>query len=641
MEEKEKILKRLLCVPCETKEDLHRWIRVYLNIDLPDCIVTEESNSSPMDLIWEVYDKARKNKDENFSRVMAYAGRGGFKTLGASILEILTILHLKRNVGHMAATKDQSERSQEYVRDFTNKQYIKDFKVGDSKKRIEFLRYEHKQTQESISDAEYSVLTDSQKGEYERISNFIQIVICSLQGANGLHAEMFCVDEIDTIDGERIRGYKESKNIPKARNGFMPVTLLTSTRKFSYGLVQKELDKANKTGLHVRHWNVIDVLEKCSPQRHRPEEPKVNLYINDDTLEVLNEANYKFLDPQTQEKFVRQEAYAGCVTCPIFSACKTRLVSHQKSTSEMLSPIPEIAEKFKDQSVEDIQTQLLCRKPSSAGLIYPRFNKNIHFKTANEIYNMCFDEDFPSKLSKHELLKILVENGARFYSGIDFGFTHPFCVVTGAVWGNFCFIVDVISQPNLELDDKIAICQKLKKYNPTVFADPEDPASIETFAKKGGFRVRRWKKDAGSVKRGIEVVRAKLKPAYGDPSLFLLKDDPGCELLATRIESYHFETDLTGEVSEEPAKIDDDELDAMRYMVMNAFVKKGGVVVSAEGEDSNAQPSQQQKNKRPSETTDIQDQMRSIISGFLDKSDYEEIQEKEQTSQTSKFFWDL
>src|SRR4051812_83939 len=110
---KDELLKKVLFVPCESKQDLQTWIRVYLDIDFPDCIVSEESNSSPMDLIWEIYDKARKNSDETFSRVMAYAARGTFKTLGASILEILTLLHLGRNIGHMAATKDQSERSQE------------------------------------------------------------------------------------------------------------------------------------------------------------------------------------------------------------------------------------------------------------------------------------------------------------------------------------------------------------------------------------------------------------------------------------------------------------------------------------------------------------------------------------------------
>jgi hypothetical protein len=191
---KDELLKRLMFIPCDSKEALHRWIRVYLGINLPDCIVAEESNSSPMDLIWELYNKARLNNDENFSRVMAYASRGSFKTLGASILEILTVLHLKRNVGHMAATKDQSERSQEYVRELAERPYIKDFKIGENKKRLDIVRYTHKETQLSLTEAEYISLPESDKRNYERISTFIQIVICSLQGANGLHSEVFCVD---------------------------------------------------------------------------------------------------------------------------------------------------------------------------------------------------------------------------------------------------------------------------------------------------------------------------------------------------------------------------------------------------------------------------------------------------------------
>lgn len=621
---------------------------MYLNLDMPDCVVSEESTSSPMDLIWEIYSKAKNNDDEAYSRVMAYATRGGFKTLGASILEVLIMLHLKRNIGHMAATKDQSDRSQEYVVNFMNFPFIREFKTSENKKRIEITRYEHKETQYNLTEAEWKALPTTEQDSYTRYANFLQIVICSLTGANGLHSEFFCVDEVDTIDGERVRGYRESKNIPKARNGLLPITLLTSTRKFSYGLVQKELDTSAKTKLQVRHWNVIDILERCPASRHKPEEPMTARWVNDETLEVLDDTGYATLDAKTKQDFVSHKAFAGCVTCPLFSICKTRLATHQTSSSPMLSPIGEIAAKIQDQSLEDVQTQLMCRKPSSAGLIYPKFSRAIHMKSATQIMEIASGSPITKRVSKQELIDWFIEHDGKFYTGIDFGFNHPFAAVTGVVWGNFCFVIDCISQSNLELDDKIAACGKLVVMNPTVFADPEDPASAKTFARKGGFHVREWDKGAGSVKAGIDIVRTKLRPAVGNPSLFLLAGDEKVELLASRIEGYHFETDVAGEVSEKPAKVDDDELDALRYMVMNAFANRGKIVAAIDENNVITGVSSRQSfidsQTKEDPNTVLQREMQQIINGFLEgnsdglkKVDGEDDKPKKK----SKFLWDI
>lgn len=748
-----------------------------------------------------------------------------------------------------------------------------------------------------------------------------------------------CTDELDTVPADKIRGYRESKNIPKARDGKMPITLLTSTRKFSTGLVQKELDMSHKNGLHVRHWNVIDVTEKCLPERHKPEEPKVPLYINDDTLDVLTAEKYSELEPALQKKYEVTQAFAGCLKCPLFAGCKTRLATHQTSTSTMLSPIGEIASKFLDQPVEDVQTQLLCfapqaevlmangtfkaintvqvgdkvithtgavknvtevlsrdfkgralsfnlptkkgfgpticspehpffvngkefvdavdikpwkwarkggpltqagdyfsfpgnyeksgiseikisdfvdkievldgkirsksgqrqgqwmpnvwkldydfgwilgwylaegftayrtyskkvgavpysvtfacddreieyhkkvrefgrrcglvaqeqktkasqhgytqrfysrllvlmfeelgghlcdkkvlredllggpvdflkgilegfdagdgtkrhssekeltttskqlseqlfliaarmgtnprikklkknkrtkkqayriwyqnkayinknkrtkfkfendynqyrfdygadsvyydgklwnleveddhsyivdgvavhncRKASSHGLVYSKLNKDIHQKTATQMAEMIIGEPLKIKVSKDTLLKFLKEKGAVFYTGIDFGFSHNFAVVTGAMYGRNFYVLDAFERQHLDLEEKIAICQRLKVLNTTIFPDMANPDDIKAF-RKNGFMIRAWDKNAGSVKSGIEICRSRIRPAFGKPTLFFLKDDDGCESLLNKLMKYSFEVDQTGEVIDVPMKTDDD-----------------------------------------------------------------------------------
>jgi hypothetical protein len=571
-------IRQLLFTPCETKEALARWIRVFLGPKLffPDTIVSDESNSSPMDMIWEVYNKARLNNDPDFSRVMAYANRGGFKTLGASVLEVLQVLHLGRNVAHMAAIFDQSKKSQEYVRDFFASPYIRDFRIGQNVKKIEICRYYNSETGRSLTEKEWLDLSSEAKMAYERKYNYIQIVLCTMQGANSAHTEFLCVDEVDVVPKQHIRAYEEAKHIPDPRDGLQPITLLTSTRKFSYGLVQTEIANSSETGLHVRHWNVIDITQACLPERHEPEKPKQTYYINDSTLRHITEEDYKLLDEQNQKKFYPREGFAGCKKCPLFSACKGRLATHQTSQSTMLKPISSIINSFKQSSAAAVQTQLLCRKPDASGLIYPKFERETHMKTASQMAEMITGEKHDQHMTKAQLLQLMLDKGARFYAGMDFGFTHNFAVTVAAVFGQFMFIFTVIAMPNLELDEKVAVCEPLKTYSPTIFGDEAYPADIKTFKRKG-FNMREWSKYPGSVKAGIEVVRMKLMPAVGVPQMFLLKDDPGCEFLASRIEKYHFMTDAGGHISEEPDKDEDDEVDAMRYMVMNVFAPKGKI----------------------------------------------------------------
>lgn len=570
----DEMMRRALFTPCETKEQLATWIRVFTGFDLPDCTVSDESNSNPLDMIWEVYDKARKNDDDDYSRVMAYASRGGFKTLGASILEVLQVLHLRRNVAHMAAIFDQSKKSQEYVRGIFNKPYIRDFSVGQNVKKIEICRYYSRETGKSLTESEWSALNSGERNTYERIHNYIQIVLCTMTGANSAHTEFFCVDEVDVVPKQHRPAYEEAKHIPDARGGMKPITLLTSTRKFSYGLVQHEITNSIDTGLHVRHWNIVDITQPCAPERHEPEKPKQTYYINDSTLKHITEDDYKLLDETAKSKWYPREGFAGCRKCPLFAACKGRLATHQKSKSTMLKPITTMINQFKQSSVSGVQTQLLCRKPDESGLIYPKFSRETHIKSPKQIAEMLTGEPQEKEISKSQLLQLMLDKGAKFYAGMDFGFSHNFATVVGAVFGQFMFIVTVIAMPGLELDEKIAVCEPIKPFSPTIFGDPEAPADIKTFKRKG-FHMREWDKYKGSVKAGIEVVRMKLQPAVGDPQLFLLGDDPGVELLAKRLEKYHFMTDAAGQISEEPDDEDDDEADALRYMVMNVFAPKG------------------------------------------------------------------
>jgi len=586
--------------PCKTKVDLHRWIKVFLELDMPDSIVDPDSNSSPMDMIWEVYNTAIWQNENLIQQMLAsadakqpqfmfYSARAAFKTLSAAILELLMLVHAKRSVVHMAAIEDQAKKCQHYVKGFFSKPYFRDFIVGDNQRTIQMVRYERRgsRSEENLTQKEWGQLPVVEQEKYDALDQQMEIAVCTMQGTNSKHSTFMVVDEVDVVANER--AYKESKNIPDSANGQMPITVYISTRKTSTGLVQREIDESNDTGLQIRHWNIIDVTAACPPERHRPDLKKLPIYRSDSELKAISEGAYENLIPADQEKYVEDEGFNGCLNnCRMFAVCRGRLATNQHSTSKLLKPVTATQGAFRKFSgdADMAKAQLMCWRPSSEGLIYSRLDADIHMITAAEIAEKITGDKFPANFSKEELIKLFQARQIRVQSGMDFGFTHNFSVVTGAIDGHRGFVFDVIEVPQLELPQQVSQCkQKLLGWNPEVWPDMASPQNIKAFA-RAGFRMRKWKKGADSVIGGIEIVRMKLRPVMGEPELYFLRGDEGVASLFKKLQAYHWKVDAAGRVMNEPDKVDDDSCDAMRYMVMNVFSPKGRFRAGREVESS-------------------------------------------------------
>lgn len=584
----DEIKRALLFEPCTSKELLHRWIKTFLDLDMPDCIVDPESNCSPMDMIYEVYSKALANDDPEFDRVLYFACRDGFKTLAAAILEVLAVVHLDRSVAHMAAIESQSMKSAQYVKKFLSRPYLREFVVGNNKEIIWVVHYRNLETNAHINEDAYNALSEADKNNYEELRHFVRIVICTMAGANSEHVPFFVIDEVDVV--ENPKAYVEAQSIPAPYQGKEPITLLTSTRKFAIGLVQKEIDRAAKTGLKIRHWNLMDVTQACPASRHLPNEPRVPVFVNDTTLDVIPPDRLVRKTEEERSKYAEYQAYAGCLTnCKLFAACKGRLATDQKSTSPLLKSLTHATNQFKKFDLAYAQAQLLCRKPSTEGMIYPNFDRQVHMLTAAQMAERITGEKFDDSLTKEQLIELMIQWDLKPYAGMDFGFSHNFASPYGFVDGMRAYVVGCISKPGLEPPGMIEECNKhFTRVNPSIFPDKENPMLIQIL-KKAGFRMRDWVKGPGSLAGGIAVVRTKLKPVIGDPQIFLLKGDEGCELLALRLAAYHYKIDKAGTVTDQPDEEDDDECDGLRYWIMNVFASKGRIQ-SAPAANNNRQP---------------------------------------------------
>lgn len=634
--------RKLLFTPCSTKAHFQLWVRTFLDIELPECVVVEESNSNPLDAAWEYYDRLLRNDLVGCSRVMTYANRGGFKTLSAAILETMALLHTERNIGHMAAIEAQSKKSASYIKDFFRREVLRDFVVGDNSREIRLVRFTNSKTGEVVNETEYLALPVARQGEYVRRDNYLKIVVCTMAGANSDHVEFFVVDEVDVVPKQNVSAYFQAQNIPDPRDGLLPLTLLTSTRKSRIGLVQKEIDEGEKTGLKVKHWNLVDVTEACKPARHHPELPRSTYYVNDDQVKHVTQEEFDAMNPGQQKKWYPVDGFSGCRGCRLFAACKGRLATHQKSTSAMLKPIEFAIEKFASAPTPDfISTEYLCRKPDASGLVYPRINREIHWKLPSEMAEMVMGEFSTIPYNKSSLIALLKSKGAQFYAGMDFGFTHNFAVVVVAVYAQNVFILDCYSQAGLELDEQVANCEYLKTIygNPLVYPDPAYPGHMKTFHKRG-FRIKDWDKKPHSVKAGIEIVRALLWSAKGVARMFFLKDDPGVELLLKHMEAYKFKVDATGTPTEEPDEDNDDEPDSLRYVIMNALGSKGairdnsGTAVKSEA-TALAQPSYQ-----PGGAGKPQEWMQDLIRQHTGQAEPAAADQPTSSVKRGRFIWD-
>ena len=239
-------------------------------------------------------------------------------TLGATILEILTMLHLQRNVGHMAAVEAQARRAQIYMKQFFSRPILRDFVTSKNERTIEISRYYNPRTGDSFTVKAAEALPQAERDRLEYISNSTTIVICTVTGANSLHVPLLIIDEVDIV--ENPDAYEEARFIPSAYDGNLPITVLTSTRKYAFGLVQKEILNAEKTGLEIRHWNILDCTQRCPPEWHLPDRKRLPIFRSDDTLDALSAHQFLDLDSEAQKLYVKDEGWEGCLTkCKLFA----------------------------------------------------------------------------------------------------------------------------------------------------------------------------------------------------------------------------------------------------------------------------------------------------------------------------------
>jgi hypothetical protein len=569
-QDKQKEYAELMFRKLDSAQDLKDWVMSYLGLDMPIGTVDPDSNSSPIDAMWEIYRTIRDNSgDENPGFIMLSA-RECYKTLGAAILETILMLHFELTIAHMAAIQSQSAKAIQYINYFFGK--------------IDPLLKVAGWTNTSQNKGKIEFRTPNGEDVY------IRVVVATLSGANSEHTSLMFIDEIDVVKDPL--AYEEAKLIPGYSKGVYPVTVKLSTRKFAFGLMQKEIDLAPISGDKILRWNIIDVTERCPETRHKPELPKQDAYVAKNLpLRTLTPEEYNDIPDAEKPKWeLVAQAHGGCIDCKLLPVCRTRLSQRPPEARKGLyKPISVVINNFKKTNPDMGEAQLMCWKPSTKGLVYPRFEGTVDggnvISIKKAIETLLGDDPqqtarelgvrIPAKPTEADLLTIMKALKIDFYAGIDWGYTHDFVIVIFAKLPNGEFwVMDCYSAAGLEFSDCLEIAKNYRdKYQPNKwFADQAMPSHIKSF-NKNGMKCPSFKKD---VMGGIEALRSKIVDGNGRRFLKVLFTDNNQKVILA-FQKHHFKLDQAGNPTLEP---DDtpgtsDQADAMRYVGQCLFPVKG------------------------------------------------------------------
>jgi hypothetical protein len=402
-----------------------------------------------------------------------------------------------------------------------------------------------------------------------------EIVPCTLKAVNGLHVSLLSVDEVDTISGENLKGYQDLQGSLDTRGDKKALRINISTRKTRYGLMNKQIENAEKEGQKgkaLRKWTAFEFHERCTDKRSGT--IPVDYYINQDDMESLTQKQYDKLQDNKKPNYRKYTMFNLCHKCGLQSICLGD-AKKQYSTSPMLKPLEELEKKVLAEDKDWALSQLMNLKPSATGIIYKEFDTKKHVKNWNELWKILTGEEYPRECNQDAFLSKLHSLGIPCYCGIDWGWSNPSVATFIAILPNeTVFVLDEIALTYTSDPTFIHILktQKHRKFKTQLYyPDVALPGNLVEMAKQGLPVSNNTKKE--NIMTGIQIVRRLLAPPGAlEPKIYIHQ---GCKNLITEFEMYHFKTDAADNVLDEPADEFNHSHDSLRYVITGVLGKSG------------------------------------------------------------------
>ena len=316
----------------------------------------------------------------------------------------------------------------------------------------------------------------------------------SQRAVRGLRVQKLRCDEVELFDANV---WEAAQLATRSKKGSGAAIEAASTHHRPGGLMGRVIDGAKARGTKVVRWCLMDVLARCEPERE-------------------------------------------CKTCTLWDECRGRAKSN---TSGFVSVADAITMKGRV-SKETWESEMLCRRPSSRGCVFPDFDEARHVRR--------------------------FEGEADGWAiGVDFGYAAPFVALWVATCGEVVHVVDEYLVAGRTVPEHASAMLARPWRANRVLCDPAGAAIVgqtgssdAAVLRKAGFRVQFR---ASRIVEGLELIRRRLSPADGSEPRLLV--DPRCKTLILAMRSYRY-PDGGGE---KPLKdgVHDHPIDALRYALVN------------------------------------------------------------------------
>lgn len=330
----------------------------------------------------------------------------------------------------------------------------------------------------------------------------------SQYAVRGLRVQKLRCDEVELFDPavwEAAQLVTRSTSSPPVINGSIEAI---STHHLSHGMMHRILGSAKQNRTPIIHWCLMEVLERCPMER-------------------------------------------PCSTCALHDDCK----GVAKHSCNGFFPIDDAIAMKRRVSKETWESEMLCRRPSTKGRVFPAFTPEIHVR-----------DPLPTLAPWRGSL------------AIDFGFHAPFVCLWVMDDGITCHVVDEYVQSSRMVSDHLTEIRTRSwgAFN-RICCDPaggarNDPTAESNvqFFRRNGYKVVT---SASHIADGLEMIRCALRPAAGEPTLFI---HPRCKNLIRAMREYRY-PENAGELPLKDGE-HDHSIDALRYFYVNR--NKSSVVQS-------------------------------------------------------------
>jgi hypothetical protein len=615
----DQIINQIILKPLSTIEDLKNWLLFFLDVDLADHTVSYFSTSNPLEMVWEIYNFCKDEKNIDPFSIYYIAGRSSQKTLSAAVLQILLPLHFKRGIVHLGGTKQQSQRAYEYFKKFVNRKYIKQFIKEDPT--------QHK-TVFSIGGEDVEV----------------EILSISPMSVQGPHQPVVSLDELGSLSPDKMKAYDDVSGIPVYTKTGQPwIKFGISSRHGKYTVIEEEYDKRDKSGVQFRFWTVFENTQKCPESISGKKD--IEMYIDPIQNLTVSEEDFVNTPPEIASKLRKVQAKENCLTCPISGQCGGSL-SRQTSTCRTLRPVQSVINQFKQApSLEWWLSQSMSLTPSAEGLVFPKFKREIFEKTPKEIYEIFTGTYAPEGLTEQMLIDYMIQQDVKRYAGLDHGYTHPMAIVIIYEDSrNNAYIMASEERVGLEPSQVMDFVKEMwEKYKFTaMYPDNEAPAMNAMIRKARLFSV--IDDFVKSVQNGITLIRGKISPTVGTTKMFGLKGKVNS--LVDNFEKFHFKSGSDGEITDSVNDIFDDSIAALRYAAQNRWEKKGGIYSSGNNPNQAAPSPEELKILQQKALAEYQEKIKTHQSQWLTQEINKTVNESGgnsgvKSSKNKSIFWDI